>query len=275
MVSETGIAKVNGARLYYEIAGKGAPLVLIHGFPLDASMWDLQFAAFARDYRVLRYDVRGFGRSSLPTDQPYSQVEDLHALVDHLNLGSVHLIGLSMGGQIALDFALAYPERTRTLVSVDSGPTGYSFSEEWNRLMEPIWRAPAGISVEEKKRRWLGHPMFAPALERQEVGDHMRRMVECYSGWHWERRNPVRWSTPPAAQRLEEICTPTLVVVGERDLPDIHAIADLLEARLPTVQRAVLPGVGHMANLEAPEQFNALVREFLAAYSEQLPGLSA
>lgn len=274
MASAIGVAELDGAGLYYEIAGRGAPLVLIHGFPLDASMWEAQFAAFVRDFRVLRYDVRGFGRSSVPADQPYSHAVDLRALLDHLDMGAVHLIGLSMGGQIALDFALAYPERARTLVSVDSGPTGYAFSAEWNRLMEPIWRAPEGTSVEEKKRRWLAHPMFAPAFERQEVGEHMQRMVESYSGWHWQHKNPVRWSMPPAAERLEEIRIPTLLLVGERDLPDIHAIADLLEARLPRVQRAVLAGVGHMANMEAPERFNTLVREFLAAHSEQLPGPS-
>src|SRR5689334_19941744 len=115
----SGTAEVNHTRLYYEVAGSGPPLVLIHGFDLDTRMWDDQFEVFAQHYRVVRYDVRGFGKSARPTE-PYAHEEDLKALLDYLGIAQAHIVGMSMGGGIAIDFTLTYPEMTRTLILVDS-----------------------------------------------------------------------------------------------------------------------------------------------------------
>src|SRR3712207_1103532 len=104
---ESGFAAVNGTRLYYEVAGEGTPVALIHGFTLDTRMWDDQFLPLAAHYRVVRYDARGFGRSDLPTGEPYSPHDDLRALLEHLGLGPAAITGLSMGGGIAADFAIA------------------------------------------------------------------------------------------------------------------------------------------------------------------------
>src|SRR5690349_14993808 len=101
--ARTGVADVNGTRLFYEIAGAGPALVLLHGFSLDARMWDAQFAAFAQRYRVLRYDARGFGRSGVPGAEHYSHADDLHALLGHLGIAQAALIGFSLGGGIALN----------------------------------------------------------------------------------------------------------------------------------------------------------------------------
>ena len=106
-------------------AGSGAPLVLIHGFTLDMRMWDDQFTPFAERYRVVRYDVRGFGKSAVPAGAPYTNADDLAALLDYLDISSAAIVGLSMGGGIAIDFALAYPAMTRALIPVDSSPEGH------------------------------------------------------------------------------------------------------------------------------------------------------
>ncbi len=116
-MSLTGFANFNGGKLYYEVAGGGTPLVLIHGGLVNSGLWDKQFYAFAEHFRVVRYDVRGFGQSDLPT-APFSHYDDVRQLLDFLNIDRAAVLGLSMGGAIAIDFALAYPG---THTGVDPG----------------------------------------------------------------------------------------------------------------------------------------------------------
>jgi pimeloyl-ACP methyl ester carboxylesterase len=125
MNNTVGFAKINGAKLYYEVTGRGSPVALIHGFTLDRRMWDDQVAALALRHQVVRYDLRGFGRSSLPSNA-YSHVDDLQTLLNYLGIDRVALLGLSMGGAIALDFACAYPERLRAMLLADSTLRGFS-----------------------------------------------------------------------------------------------------------------------------------------------------
>jgi pimeloyl-ACP methyl ester carboxylesterase len=125
-----GFAEVNGTRLYYEIVGRGHPLVLVHGFSPNTKMWDDQFEVFAKRFKVVRYDVRGFGKSALPTvGKDYSHTKDLKALLNQLGIDYAYVVGLSMGGVIALDFALEYPEVTKALILADSSIYGFRACE--------------------------------------------------------------------------------------------------------------------------------------------------
>ena len=126
MHTDQGIADVNGTHLYYELAGSGDPLVLIHGNTLDTRMWDDQFEPLARRYQVIRYDMRGYGKSALPTADSYAPADDLMALLRHLGFGSAHVLGQSRGGAAAIDFALTYPEATDTLTVVDTVLRGFN-----------------------------------------------------------------------------------------------------------------------------------------------------
>jgi 3-oxoadipate enol-lactonase len=121
---ESGFAEVNGARLYYEIAGEGEPLVLVHAGIADSRMWDGQLAAFAHRYRVIRYDMRGFSRSGM-VEGPYAHHEDLRALLDSLDIEHAFLVGCSIGGGTIIDFALQNPGRGRALVLVGSAVSGF------------------------------------------------------------------------------------------------------------------------------------------------------
>jgi pimeloyl-ACP methyl ester carboxylesterase len=258
-----GWAELNGTRLYYEMAGDGDPLVLIHGFSLDRRMWDPQFAVFARRYRVIRYDLRGFGRSALPDGDPFSHTADLAALLDSFGIARAHIVGLSQGGAVAVAFALAYAERVRCLVPVDAYFDGHAFSDAWEAGIVPVWQAAREGGAPAAKEVWLAHAFFQSCREQPETEAQLMQIVEEYSGWHWvNRHNEIR-PDPPTAQRLEEVRARTLVIVGERDLPDFQVMAQALAARIPGAQLVVLPGVGHMANMEAPEQFNQIVLEFL------------
>src|SRR4051794_14763103 len=125
-----GFADVNGTRLFYAITGAGPPLTLIHGFSLDARMWDDQLAALAQRYRVLRYDARGFGRSAVPGSERYSHAEDLRALLEYLEIEHTALIGFSMGGGIAISVALAYPALVDALIVASSLLPGRRLSAE-------------------------------------------------------------------------------------------------------------------------------------------------
>ncbi len=253
------------ARLCYEVVGSGHPLILIHGATLDARMWDDQVEAFSQRYRVVRLDVRGHGQSAPPSGKPYSRSEDLKALLDHLGLAHAHVLGLSMGGSVAIDFALSHPEATRALILVDTGLGGFQRSPEFGAWIEAIRATARHSGIQAAREFFLKHPLFAPALERPGLAARLGRMMADYSGWHWVNEDPLRPVDPPAVERLERISAPTLVIVGERDLPDFHAIAEALHRRIPGARKVVMPGVGHLPNMEDPQRFNAIVLEFLAS----------
>lgn len=267
---QQGFTEVNGTRLYDEIAGSGMPLVLIHGFSVDTRMWDDQFIPLAERYRVVRYDLRGFGKSALPGDRPYAHADDLAALLAHLGIPRAAIVGLSMGGEVAIDFALAYPEMTRALVAVDAVVGGHRWSDAWSAQAGLVRHTARSAGIDAAKARWLDMPIFTPAREQPAVGARLARMVADYSGWHWVNRDPHRKSEPSAVDRLGEITAPTLVILGERDMPDFHAIADTIAERIPGARRVIIPGAGHMANMEAPERFNEAVLGFLAGRSHSV-----
>jgi len=264
MQKQTGVAEVNGTRLYYEVAGSGHPLVLIHGMSLDTRMWDAQFEPFAHHYQVVRYDARGFGKSALPTGGSYAHTDDLKALLEYLEIAHAFILGLSMGGGIAIDFALAHPEATDALLPVDSRLTGWQPAPEFAAFLRAVRLRAKEAGIEAARAVWLSSPAFMPALANPEVAPRLAQIIGDYSGWHWLNDNPLRALAPPAVQRLDTLRVPTLIIMGERDFPDCHAIADTLHQRIPKAQKVVIPRVGHMSNMEAPERFNALVLGFLA-----------
>jgi pimeloyl-ACP methyl ester carboxylesterase len=249
--------------LHYSIAGKGTPIVLAHGFALDSRMWDEQVPELATRYSVIRYDLRGFGQSGM-RDEPYSHAEDLKGLVDRLGLGRVALMGLSLGGGAVINFTIAYPDAVRALVVVDPSLGGFAWSAEMTGSLRDVQATTRERGVDAARDQWLAHPLFAHALANPRSAGAIRDMVSAYSGWHWKNRDPGRPFNPPAIQRLGEIRVPTLIIVGALDTPDFQAIATTLERGIPGATKVTLPGVGHLANLEAPERFNEVVMEFLS-----------
>lgn len=266
MEGRSGTADVAGTRLWYEVAGRGPPIVLVHGFALDARMWDEQVGALAKSHQVIRYDMRGFGRSALPDQTSYSASADLKALLDQLRCGPAAIVGLSMGGGVALDFALAHPASVRALVLVDSVVGGWPWSSAWSAQAGPVWSDARKLGIDAARARWLGLSLFAPAREQPAVERRLIQMVSDYSGWHWVHDDPQEYPNPPAMQHLGSVNSPALIVVGERDVPDFQAIADTLRHELPHAEKVTLPGVGHMANMEDPDGFNGVAVDFLARH---------
>lgn len=252
----------NGTRLYVETTGSGAPLVFVHGFSLDTRMWDDQWEPFAERFRVIRYDLRGFGRSAQPTDQYYRHADDLAGLLDALEIERAHVVGLSLGGAVTLDFALAHPGRAHSIVLVDAVLPGFS-TPDLDEAIRAVWGPARTLPLDAVKELWLGSPLFAGAMADPVVAERVRRMVTEFSGYGWVARDPGRWVEPLASGRLGEIQAPALAIVGEGDLPGFHAIAERIAAEVPGARKAILPGCGHLPNMEAPHAFNAALAEFL------------
>ncbi len=206
--------------------------------------------------------MRGFGRSALPTEEAYSHVDDLKALLVYLGIAQAHIIGLSMGGSIAINFALTHPEMTSTLIAVDSGLDGYS-SAEFQQTIDAIGARTAAAGGKAANEVWLDHPFFIPARENPVVGARLAQIVGENSGWHWVNNDPHRAMDPPALQRLYEITCPTLIIIGQRDESYMHDITAIMQQKVHQAHTVVLPGVGHMSSMEAPELFNAAVLSFL------------
>ena len=269
MSDQQGLAYVNGTHLYYEARGSGPPLVLIHGITLDTRMWDPQFGVFSRHYQTIRYDVRGHGRSADPVaGEAYSHSDDLLALLHHLDLERAHVLGLSLGGMIAIDFVLTYPSAVDTLIPVDtSGLGGFSFPPDLAETLGQINATATEKGVDSAREIWMSMGWFAPALERPDVNAAVVDMVGDYQGWHWLNRSPVVRPDPPAVEQLGLINAPTLVIVGDRDMPYNQEIADTLEKGIPNSRKTVIKGAGHMSNMEEPEAFNEVVLDFLKEVS--------
>jgi 3-oxoadipate enol-lactonase len=266
MARARGMAAVNGTQLAYEVAGEGPAVVFVHGFTLDQRMWGDQAPVFAERYRVVRYDLRGFGASAPPEEEtPYTHADDLAALLAYLEIDQAAVVGLSLGGWVVLEFTLTCPRAVRALVLVDTAIRGYSYGPEFAATLETISRLGREGRLAEAKVRWLADPLFAGTRRIPAAARRVGQMVEEYPCWHLLYADPHPPMEPPARERLHEIAAPTFVVVGEEDLADFQTNADLLASRIRGARKLVLPGAGHMPNMEAPEAFNRGVLDFLAS----------
>lgn len=257
-MASTGVFRHNGGLLSFDVIGSRSEstVVLIHGFSLDRRVWYPQFAALCRGARVVRYDCRGFGRSSAPSG-PYNHADDLDGLLGHLGIERVHLVGVSMGGRVGLGCALRWPDRVASLALIGSDVGGYRYRFDWDTLVR-------SGSLAEARKAWLEHPLFDTVRRHPHAWSLVRKMINGYSGWHW-RHLDVR--LPPdtdTVYRLAEIQAPTTVIVGEHDLPDFQVIADLLAVGLPRARLSVVPGCGHLVNLERPAACNEILADHLS-----------
>ncbi len=256
----------DGGRLRYCTAGSGDPVVLIHGLSLDTSMWDPQWPELSREFRAIRYDMRGFGGSTVPRAS-YSHCDDLLGLLDFLDARPAHIVGLSMGGRVALRFALDQPQAVKSLTLIDSALEGHSWTAAWSQKMREITEAAANGGPAAAKQLWLAHELFAPARRDPRLAAALAAMVGRYTAWHWSNVDPVRKAQSPASESLPMLRCPTQVLLGELDLPDFAAIAQRLAATIPQATLHIIPGAGHMANMEAPAAVNELLLKHLRAGS--------
>ncbi len=269
-ITRTGYAEVNGTRLYYELAGTGVRVVLMHMVGADCRYWQSVFDTLTQQYQVVRYDARGFGRSDLPTTEPYTHADDLKALLDYLGITRAHLIGNSLGGVTAIDFALAYPAATHSLILIGHKVQGAEWQPPSTAADEAVW-AKIFTALKQKDKGAavvlvVDHlSLFAVAKTIPAARKVMVDMFTDYSWWHFQdNQNPVRTPAIAAAKRLGEITAPTLVIVGELEIEAVHFMVDLTLKGISGAQKVVMPGLDHVPFLEDPVAFNEIVLAFLA-----------
>lgn len=261
-------AAVNGAHLYYEVSGQGPPLLLLHAGVADRRMWDGQVAAFGQGYRVVRFDFRGFGQSEMPPG-PFSNHEDVRGLMDFLQIDRAHLLGISYGGMVAIDTALAYQERVLSLLlgapSVSGAPPSERLRRFWQEEEAALDARDLVKATELNLELWVDGPHRGAEEVSPTVREQVREMQLAI--FHKEVPDQVEEIElePPAIERLGELTMPVQVLVGALDLPEKLALAERLMAQVPNCQKVVIPQVAHMLNMEQPEAFNRSVLKFLAA----------
>lgn len=259
---------INGARIHVESTGEGDPIVLVHAGIADARMWDPTVPALAGDHRVVRYDMRGYGRSTIPP-QPFAHHDDLAALFEALKLGPAVVIGASYGGEVATALAIEHPELVRGLVLVNTLAGMREPSEQlragWRAVNAAMDRDDVSGAVEIETQMWVDGPHRQPA----EVDPELRQQVTAMNASIFARIDEVnaaeeREPDPLIVNRLGEIAAPTLVIVGMLDQPDAVASADTLAAGIPGATLVRIDDATHLPSMERPEAVNRAVRRFLA-----------
>jgi pimeloyl-ACP methyl ester carboxylesterase len=230
-------------------------LVFLHGFSLDHRMWQPQIDHFSSKYNVLVYDLRGFGKSSLPT-QEYSHYDDLLNLLMHLNVKKVHLVGLSMGGRVAIDFTLEHPSYVKSLTLFDTSLGGYKSEVDWKIQV-------INNDIESAKKEWINHPVFKYSLNNPETKSKLDLMLNDYSGWHWLNGKNYEQVISDAKDHLNQINVPTIVGVGEYDLEYFHNIARFIELNVASSKYVVIRDAGHMSNVDNIEFVNELITQLI------------
>jgi pimeloyl-ACP methyl ester carboxylesterase len=260
---QSGIAAVNGTTLYYEMAGSGHPLVLIHGGAVDSRAFDDQFEVFAQHYKVIRYDVRGAGRSG-DRDKPFSNMEDLRALLNHLDIESAYLLGISRGGGFAMDLTLEHPDRVDALILVSSnlGVHVPAYTEMFERATQAGKESGAAAAA----AVWGNDPHQGPQRESARpkvleiITDNMPRF-RYFNGYEPVARLPDYEG--PRYERLHEIQAPTLVISGAYDNEVARANSRNWAEGIETAKLVLFPNSGHLVNIDEVEAFNRTVLDFL------------
>lgn len=262
----TGTISLQGAPLYYEVRGAGTPLILIHAGVADHRMWDAQWDALADDFRLVRFDLRGYGSSPYP-DGAFAYDADVLGLMNFLGIEQAHIAGVSFGGRVALDFALAYPDRVLSLFlgapSVGGAPTSETVEvfaqKEEDLLAEGKLDAAADLNV----RFWVDGPRRTPA----EVDPAVRQAVFTMQRAAFESVIPPNVSlislTPPAYERLADIAVRTLIMIGDADVPSVVEISRIAAATIPNARLEVRENVGHMVTMERPHEVSQRLRQWV------------
>jgi 3-oxoadipate enol-lactonase len=252
---------VDGSKIYYEECGTGAEaVVLIHDGIADSLVWDGVWPAFCKQFRTIRYDRRGYGRSPATT-VIYTETDDLFAHLRHLQIKRAMLVGSSHGGGLAINFTLEHPNLVEQLVLVGAVVDGYGYSDQF--LLRGLKNnEPGEKDVARLIANWA-NDKYLLAADHPEAKKKLQAILTANPQdlTHDDMPRPTR----PAVARLAEIRAPTLILVGDQDIPDVHAHAGVIENGIPDSRRVVVEDTGHLMYLEKPEEFSHIVVIFLQA----------
>lgn len=263
-------AVCNGIQISFDDTEFGStkiPLVFLHGHGFDRSMWDFQKQALRGPHRIITYDLRGHGRSEKPVTGYglEEEIKDLKDLLDVSKTPKAHLIGLSRGGRIALGFAATHPDRVASIITMGAGYDMARHAPEFAEQNAQIVATLKSEGLRAAKTYRMGMPFFASAMAKEDVAARMDQLTLSYTGPHWLDENPPE--DPSLVDMVSAITAPALIMVGDQDLSGFQACAKELSEKIPGAEEQVVPGVGHMMNLEAPETITETITAFLAKAS--------
>jgi len=256
--------------VWRDVQGEGPPVVLLHAGLTDSRLWEPQLRSFPQSHSVLRVDLPGFGNSPFETN-PVSFRGAVRDVMDAEGIDRAALVGVSLGGNTALELALESPERVSALVLVGAGLPDHEWSEEVTAFFADeeaaLERGDLDAAVDANLRIWFAGPRRSlddlDPPTRELVGEMQRQVFRQQQGHDDVRMLRLE---PPASERLGDLNVPALVLTGDDDVPDIHRIADRLAAGIPGAERATIAGAAHLPSLDRPEEFDRIVLDFLARH---------
>ena len=260
---DTGYVIVDGGKLFYESAGSGKNIVLLHDGMVNREIWDEQFPLLAKTFRVVRYDRRGYGKSSDP-EKKYSHINDLNQLFIQLKIDKAIIFGMSSGGRLAIDFALTYPEKVEGLVLVGAVVSGFGYTSHMDTRGGHF--DPRKITDPVKVHEYfIKDDPYEIYYENTVAKEKVMKLLP-----NLARQNsvPTQPAGKVAVRSLSEIKVPALILVGEFDIPDVHAHAGVINAGIGNSKREIIPRSGHLIPIEQPVLFNEAIMKFL----NKLPG---
>jgi len=255
---DTGYVLVDGGRLFYELAGNGKNIILLHDGMVNREIWDEQFPLLAKTFRVVRYDRRGYGKSSDP-ETKYSIINDLNQLFIQLKIDKAIIFGMSSGGRLAIDFTLTYPEKVIGLVLVGAVVSGFGYTSHMNtrgghfdpqKITDPV-------KVNEYFVKDDPYEIYAENTAAKE------KVMKLLPGFGRPNSIPTQPAVRVAVRSLSEIKVPALILVGEYDIPDVHAHAGVINAGIANSKREIIPRSGHLIPIEQPGLFNETIMNFI------------
>ena len=255
---DSGFINVGADKMFYESMGKGPAIIFIHDGLVHRQIWDSQMPFFSQSYQAIRYDRRGYGNSPAPTKR-YSIIEDLNSVFVHLKVEKACLIGMSSGGGLAIDFALQYPQKVSSLILVGAVVTGFTFTKHFSSRGGHL---PPDLSGEQVNAYYASTDPYEMYSENSEAKARVMQLLKLHPN-----RDSKKYPLIPPAQlalrKLNEIKVPTLILVGEFDIPDVHAHAGAINAGIVGSRRDIIPKAGHLVPIEQPALFNTAVSDFL------------
>jgi pimeloyl-ACP methyl ester carboxylesterase len=265
----TGYVDLDDGKLYYEMAGDGDILVLGHAGFVDNRMWDAQWDAFTQKYRVIRFDMRGYGKSD-PAAGPRTRRNDLFQLLDHLQVERAALLGCSLGGQVMIDFVLEHPEMASALMTVSTAPGGFQLQGDPPPILlemaSALQQGDTARASELQIRIWVDGPYRQPEQinwgVRQRAAE-MNLIPVSMKTWLAADAQPLNPLDPPAISRLSAIHAPALIMAGALDHPEILRAADVMVDAIKGAKKHIFSHSAHVPNMEEPEEFTQVVLSFL------------
>lgn len=263
--SENGIAQVNNTKLWYEVTGSGDPIVFIHGNFGDHRHWDFQVGPLSDEYKIIRYDVRGYVESAIPdSEEYYRDCDDLKALMDYLGIEKAHICGLSMGSGIAVDFALAYPESCISLIPIGPWADGYGSGQFITAASDSVFQAFGKVNEliaskgpkEATDYWWTGDYEIKNTVVKRRTLDSLLIMGYEYSWWGFLNPRGKIAVSPAAIGSLNKIRIPTLIVTAEYDIEACKEIANIMHDQITNSTLISIEDAGHVMNMDNPEEFN-------------------